>query len=207
MGSLYALKKEFWRTVLIRIILMRIRIRIRGSASGMMDDGTISKFFLNFFCIRFKTMFCCNFELIIRVYQTKLVISLKKKLYFYYFGWFVCEFITIFFVPGSRSTLPDADPDPAKWYGSDRIRNTAEEHKTTPYSHSLVTMDDPFLELQKIPSVITAAFLLSLLQVRKAWAPEDPVSDQGHQHLAQQSLRPDEHRVRRGIRHGKEVSS
>ena len=27
-------------------------------------------------------------------------------------------------VPGSRSTLPDADPDPdpAKWYGSDRIR-------------------------------------------------------------------------------------
>ena len=27
-------------------------------------------------------------------------------------------------VPGSRSTFPDADPypDPAKWYGSDRIR-------------------------------------------------------------------------------------
>ena len=29
-----------------------------------------------------------------------------------------CEFIMIFFVPGSRSTLPDANPDPAKWYGS-----------------------------------------------------------------------------------------
>ena len=48
------------------------------------------------------------------------------------------------------------------------LKNNFEEHKTTPLSHSLVTMDDPFLELQKIPSVITAAFLLSLLQVRKA---------------------------------------
>ena len=29
-----------------------------------------------------------------------------------------------FLVPGSRSTFPDADPDPGQWYGSDRIRNT-----------------------------------------------------------------------------------
>ena len=25
-------------------------------------------------------------------------------------------------VPGSKSAFPDTDPDPAKWYGSDRIR-------------------------------------------------------------------------------------
>ena len=31
-----------------------------------------------------------------------------------------------FLVPGSRSTFPEVDPDPAKWYGSNliRIRNT-----------------------------------------------------------------------------------
>ena len=66
----------------IRIIL----IRIRGSASGMMDpdpgpvldlesdlkSNKFEFFLLNFFCIRFKThndvFCCCNFELIIRVY-------------------------------------------------------------------------------------------------------------------------------------------
>ena len=46
----------------IRIILMRIRIWIRGSASGMMDpdpgpvlDPDPNFVLLNFFCIRFKT--------------------------------------------------------------------------------------------------------------------------------------------------------
>jgi len=36
-------------------------------------------------------------------------------------------------VPGSKSTFPDTDPDPdpAKWYGSDRIRirNTEEMYR------------------------------------------------------------------------------
>ena len=27
-----------------------------------------------------------------------------------------------YLVPGSRSTFPEVDPDPAQWYGSDRIR-------------------------------------------------------------------------------------
>ena len=34
-----------------------------------------------------------------------------------------------FLVPESRSTFPDADPDPAKWYGSDRIRIRNTEEK------------------------------------------------------------------------------
>ena len=28
-------------------------------------------------------------------------------------------------LPGSRSTFSEVDPDPAKWYGSNWIRNTA----------------------------------------------------------------------------------
>ena len=48
-----------------------------------------------------------------------------------------CEFITVFIlVPGSRSTFPDADPDPAKWYRADRIRirirNTVFKHSAEP---------------------------------------------------------------------------
>ena len=58
----------------IRIILMRIRIR--GSVSGMMDPGPVLEqipifFFLIFSVSGLKliTMFlCCNFELIIPVY-------------------------------------------------------------------------------------------------------------------------------------------
>ena len=47
---------------------------------------------------------------------------LIKKLYLYNFGWFVCEFITIYFLlSGSGPTFPEVDPDPAKWYGSNRI--------------------------------------------------------------------------------------
>ena len=56
-----------------------------------------------------------------------------KIFYSYKFGWFVCEFITIYLLlPGSRSTFPEVDPDPvlAKWYGSNRIRirNTVQKH-------------------------------------------------------------------------------
>ena len=41
-------------------------------------------------------------------------------------------------VPGSRSTFPDADADPAKWYGSDRIRirirNTVQKYSKLEFS-------------------------------------------------------------------------
>ena len=35
-------------------------------------------------------------------------------------------------LPGSRATFPEVDPDPAKWYGSNRIRirNTANNNNT-----------------------------------------------------------------------------
>ena len=34
-----------------------------------------------------------------------------------------------FWVPGSRSTFPDADPDPAKWYGSGQMIRIRPEPK------------------------------------------------------------------------------
>ena len=54
-----------------------------------------------------------------------------------------------FLLPGSRSTFPDTDPDPdpTKWYGSDRIRIRIRIRNTAP--NNLVTIDGPFLALQK----------------------------------------------------------
>ena len=73
-----------------------------GSVFRDNGSGTNSKFFLlNFFCIRFKTH--------------NDVFFLLQKLYFYNFGGFVCEFITIFF------GYPDPDQRFLKWI---RIRNT-----------------------------------------------------------------------------------
>ena len=58
--------------------------------------------------------FCCNFELIIRVYLTKLVISLKKNYIFIILVDLYASLSRFFLVSGSRSTFPDADPDPTK---------------------------------------------------------------------------------------------
>ena len=99
-------------------VQFRIRIRIRPKIEQIPI----------FFFKSYKTQrfFFCNIELIINVYiLSKISDFLFKKLYSNNFGWFVCEFITIYFLlPGSRSTFPegDPDPDPAIWYGSNRIR-------------------------------------------------------------------------------------
>ena len=73
-------KIDTWAVFRIRIILMRIRIQIRGSASGMMDPDPgpvldpeqIPIFFFLIFSVwglkLIMIFFCCNFKLIIRVY-------------------------------------------------------------------------------------------------------------------------------------------
>ena len=54
------------------------------------------------------------------------MISFQKNYIFIILVDLYASLSRFFLVPGSRSTFPDADPDPdpAKWYGSDRIRNT-----------------------------------------------------------------------------------
>ena len=114
-----------------------IRFRDNGSWSGSIsgsgsDSGSDLKsskfqsFSSHFFSVKgiklIMMFFFCNFELII---LNKISDFFFKKWFSYNFGWIVCEFITIYFLqPGSRSTFPEVDPvpDPAKWYGSNRIR-------------------------------------------------------------------------------------
>jgi len=78
-----------------------------------------------FFCQRYNDVFLLK----LWAYYSRIL----NKISDFNLGWFVCEFNTIYFLlPGSRSTFPevDPDPDPAKWYGSNRIwiriRNTGE---------------------------------------------------------------------------------
>ena len=76
--------------------MFRIRIRIRPK----MEQIPIL-FFLIFFCIRFKTYNDVFFVIILSL----LFAYMKQNKWFLHnFGWFVCEFITIFF------WYPDPDP-------------------------------------------------------------------------------------------------
>ena len=120
----------FW----IHFILMWTRIRIRGSTSGNRGSGSDlkSKKFQFFFHLTFwvkihtllKTMF--------------FVASLMSLLFMCVNQWFLWKNIWYFIIlvdfyvnikifsllPGTGSTFPEVNPDPAKWYGPDRIRNT-----------------------------------------------------------------------------------
>ena len=85
---------------------MMIWIRIRGSASGNMDPI----FFLIIFLKRYKT----HNDFIVVVILVDLYLSLSRYFFCY--------------------PDPEVDPDPANWYGSNRIRirNTAQWHIYVP---------------------------------------------------------------------------
>ena len=81
---------------------VRIRIRVRFRIRPKIEQSPIF-FFLIFFCKRYKTNFFCNFELIIHVcILNKISNFFFFKLYSYNFGWFLCEFVRIFFATRIR---------------------------------------------------------------------------------------------------------
>ena len=118
------------------------RIRIRGSASGGDGSGSDLKsnkfkffFFLIFsvYGLKLITMF---FLLKFWAYYSRILNKISdfflKKLYFYNFGWFVCEFIAIFyrypdpdqrFLMRIRIRPNDTDPTGS---GSETLRETIE---------------------------------------------------------------------------------
>ena len=121
----------------IRFILMRIRFRDNGSGTGSGSKiEQIPIFVLFFFCKRLKThndvffVFVLLFASYIKQnkWYKKNIYILKKILFVCEFIYilkkilFVCEFITIFLSYPDPDTFPEVDPDPAKWYGSNRIR-------------------------------------------------------------------------------------
>ena len=95
---------------------------------GPVPDPTLNRMNSNFFLPNFFSA-KGNFELIIHVHILNKKRDFFKNKYSYNFGWFACEFFTIFFATRIR-TFPEVDLDPAKWYGSNRIRirNTAFFH-------------------------------------------------------------------------------
>ena len=129
--------------------VFRIRfILMHGSASGITDLGPVLDpgpvwirirpkieqipifCLLILFCIRFKTNNNVLLLFWFWAYYSRILNKIsdffKKKLYFYNFGWFVCEFIRTFF--GTRIQIN------VSWSGSGsgpmiririRIRNTA----------------------------------------------------------------------------------
>ena len=99
----------------IPFILMQIRIRPKIEQIPIF-------FFLIFFCKRFKLITMFFVVVILSLLFTYKQNKWFLKLYSYNFGRFVCEFITIFLLPGSGSTFPEVDPDPAQWYESHRIQ-------------------------------------------------------------------------------------
>ena len=90
----------------------------------MMDPGSVldldpdSNFFLlNFFCIRFKThndVFFVVFLSLLFSYIKHKSDFLKKKYIFIILVDLYASLSLFFLVHGSRSTFPDADPDPGQ---------------------------------------------------------------------------------------------
>ena len=94
------------------------------------------------------------------------MISLKKNYIFIILVDLYASLSRFFLVPGSRSTFPEVDPDPAKWYGSDRIRIRIRNTGIMCTIFTLCTiwtMCTMFILHISVSSVLNVSFVLSVL--------------------------------------------
>ena len=148
-----------------RFILKRLNtpkliiIRVSDSLHFNADPEQIPIFVLIFFCERYKThndvFFVILSLLFTYIKQNKRFCF--KKLYSYNFGWFLYEFITIYFLlPGSRSKFPEVDPDPDPDPAKLRIQRNTDYYINVSFSISYISLFSewpcPGIKLGKFPT-------------------------------------------------------